>query len=190
VKRGFKAEAERISAEIRAELNLKYDEKLDSLGLAEHLAIPVYTLDQAAKVAPNSSFPEYFSIVNPDVFSAVTVFQGPYKRLIIHNENHHPNRQASNLTHEISHSLLEHEPTALISSDGQRYWNAEFEEEANWLGAALLIPRDGALSMAKAGWSTLEIATQYGVSESLCRWRISQSGIAQQTQRWRRYRSN
>jgi Zn-dependent peptidase ImmA (M78 family) len=190
VKRGFKAEAERISAEMRGELSLEPDEKLDALQLAEHLAIPVYTLRQAAKAAPNSVFPEYFSIVDPEVFSAVTVFQGPYQRLIVHNENHHPNRQASNLTHEISHSLLEHAPTAIVTSDGQRYWNTEFEQEANWLGAALLIPRDGALTMAKSGRTIAEIATRYGVSEILCRWRMGQSGVTQQIQRWRSYRYN
>jgi len=189
VKRGFKAEAERISSEIRAELSLEADEKLNPLELAEHLAIPVFTLGQANNVAPTSSFSQYFASVDSDAFSAITVFQGR-KRLIIHNENHHPNRQASNVSHEISHSLLEHEPTALVSADGQRYWNAEVEKEANWLGAVLLIPRDGALEMTRSGGTITEIAIHYGVSEILCRWRMGQSGVIQQIQRWRSYRYN
>ena len=186
MKRGFKAEAERISLEIRAELTLELDERLDALELAQHLAIPVYTLRQAARVSPGSLFFAYFSTVDPDVFSAATIFEDRYKRLIVHNEHHHPNRQASNLSHEISHSLLEHEPAALINADGQRYWSAEVEGEANWLGAALLVPRDGALQMVKAGLTIEEIAIKYGVSEALCRWRINDSGIAQQVRRWKR----
>jgi Zn-dependent peptidase ImmA (M78 family) len=189
VKRGFKTNAERIATEIREELELGEDERLQPLELAEHLAIPVFSLRNASKAAPKNSFSKYFAVADPDSFSAVTVFQG-YKRVIVHNENHHPNRQASNLTHEVSHSLLEHEPTAVASADGQRYWDAEVEAEANWLGAALLVPRAGALSMAKSDWTIQEIAAHYGVSESLCRWRIGQTGIAYQVQNWRKYWTN
>ena len=185
MKRGFKANAERIATEIRDELNLQNEHPLDPFELAEHLAIPVINMAQASRASSSSSFSKYFSSVDPDCFSAVTVFSG-YKRIIVHNETHHPNRQASNLTHEVSHSLLEHEPTPVVASDGQRYWDPEVEREANWLGAALLVPRDGALHLAKSGQSTEEIAAHYGVSEALCRWRISQSGIAYQVQRWRK----
>jgi Zn-dependent peptidase ImmA (M78 family) len=189
VKRGFKTNAERIASEVRNELDLNEDARLEPLELAEHLAIPVLNLGELSRVVPRNSFAQYFVAADPDSFSAVTIFRG-YKRLIVHNESHHPNRQASNLTHEVSHSLLEHEPTPVVSDDGQRYWNAEVEEEANWLGAALLVPREGALSMAKADCTVAEIAAHYGVSESLARWRISQTGVAQQVQRWRQYRRN
>jgi Zn-dependent peptidase ImmA (M78 family) len=90
------------------------------------------------------------------------------------------------LAHEVSHSLLEHEPTPVMSANGQRYWDAQVEEEATWLGAALLVPRAGALSMAKSDWTVQDTAAHYGVSESLCRWRIVQTGIAYQVQRRRK----
>jgi len=189
VKRGFKTSAERIATEIRGELDLSDDGRLDPLELAKHLAIPVFSMAEASRTVSRNSFSRYFSVTDPDSFSAVTIFDG-HKRLIVHNETHHPNRQASNLTHEVSHSLLEHEPTPVVASDGQRYWNPEVEAEANWLGAALLVPRAGALDMAKSDWTTEEIAAHYGVSEALCRWRISQSGIAYQVQRWRKYWRN
>jgi transposase-like protein len=44
--------------------------------------------------------------------------------------------------------------------------------------------------MAKNDYTIAEIAARYGVSESLTRWRISQTGIAQQVQRWRNYWKN
>jgi Zn-dependent peptidase ImmA (M78 family) len=187
VKRGFKAGAERIATEIRSELDLDANERLDPFKLAEHLAIPILTISEVSKAVSNGSFSRYFSLVEPECFSAVTIFCG-YKRFIVHNEHHHPNRQASNLTHEVSHTILEHMPAPVVSPDGQRYWNAEVEEEANWLGAALLVPREGALEMAKADWTVQELASHYGVSESLCRWRIVQSGVAQQVERWRRWK--
>ena len=186
MKRGFKASAELIAQEARAELGLDGGGRLDPMSLAEHLAIPVFTINQIARLAPRNSFAHYFSVVDLDSFSAVTVFHG-YKRFIIHNENHHPNRQASNLAHEISHTLLEHCPTPLSRQDGRRYWDGEVEEEATWLGAALLVPRDGALEMVKARRTIGQIALQYGVSELLCQWRIRQSGVDKQAARWRKF---
>ncbi len=177
MKWGFKSNAEDIATEIRAELNLDTDDRLDVLKLAEHLAIPIFTISQIAKLVPRDSFAHYFSAVDTDSFSAVTVFHG-YTRF---------NRQASNLAHEISHSLLEHSPTPIAGRDGRRYWNSEVEQEANRLGAALLIPRAGALEMFKSNRTLAQIATNFGVSESLCRWRIRQSGIDKQVERWRKY---
>jgi Zn-dependent peptidase ImmA (M78 family) len=184
VKRGFKAHAERISEEIRSELQLHEDSRLEPLELAEYLSIPVFSLKDVAEATPKSKFSDYFAIDEPDAFSAVTIFRG-YQRVIVHNENHHPHRQASNLAHEVSHLLLEHEPNPIPPINGQRCWDAQVEEEASWLGAALLVPREGALLMAKSDWTVEEIAGHFGVSESLCRWRIAQSGIAFQVQRWR-----
>jgi Zn-dependent peptidase ImmA (M78 family) len=186
VKWGFKASAELIAQEVRAEVGLDGGDRLDPLSLAEHLAIPVFTIGQIARLAPRNSFAHHFSVVDPDSFSAVTVFHG-YKRFIIHNENHHPNRQASNLAHEISHTLLEHCPTPLASRDGRRFWNGEVEEEATWLGAALLVPRGGVLEMVKARCTTAQIALHYGVSETLCQWRIRQTGADKHAARWRKF---
>ena len=185
MRRGFKSSTEKIAAEVRAELDLNGNGRMDVFALADHLAIPVFTIRQIAKLAPRNSFARHFSAIDPDSFSAVTVFQG-HKRFIIHNENHHPNRQASNVAHEISHTLLEHQPAPVANKDGGRYWNSEVEEEATWLGAALLVPRDGALEMLKSGCTLAQIALHFGVSESLCQWRVRQSGIDKQAERWRR----
>ena len=134
-----------------------------------------------------SDFRHYFSATDPDSFSAVTIFVSNYRRMIVHNENHHPHRQASNTSHEISHTLLEHVPTAIVGSNGQRFWDSEMEQEANWLGAALLVPREGALELARGGATALEISAHYGVSESLGTWRVVQTGIYQQLERTRRW---
>jgi Zn-dependent peptidase ImmA (M78 family) len=113
------------------------------------------------------------------------VFRG-CRRLIIHNENHHPHRRASNLAHELSHIPLEHEPSPVANPKGERYWDSEMEEEATWLAGALLIPRNGALGMMRASRTITHIASHYGTSEALCQWRIRQSGVDKQIERWRR----
>jgi hypothetical protein len=158
MKRGFKAEAERISTEMRSELYLEFDEKLDPKELAEHLAIPILSVAELSRTARSSSFGQYFTITDPDSFSAVTIFEG-YSRFIVHNDAHHTNRQASNL-----------------------------EEQASWLGAALLVPREAALRMFLCGRSIAEIAGHFGGSEALCKWRIGQAGIFQQAQRTKRWK--
>ena len=188
VKRGFKAEAERIATDTRMELGLKCSDRLDPIDLAKCLEIPVVTMKELElHYGGRSRFRHYFSATDPDSFSAVTIFVSNYRRLIVHNENHHPHRQASNIAHEISHTLLEHLPTAIVGSNGQRFWDSEMEQEANWLGAALLVPRDGALELARGGATALEIAVHYGVSASLGTWRLGQTGIYQQLERTRRW---
>jgi Zn-dependent peptidase ImmA (M78 family) len=183
-RRGFKAEAERISEEIRGELQLSPKMALDVFNLSGHLAIPVLGLRNVSNGSEGIDFYGYFSVTDPDTFSAITIFRG-YQRFIIHNDSHHPNRQSSNIAHELSHCLLEHCPTPLRGNDGQRNWDAEMEGEATWLGASLLVPRAGALSLLRAGSRVDQIATHYAVSTALCEWRIRESGIRTQLQRSR-----
>ena len=185
MKRGFKSNAEQIATETRAELGLNCSQRLDPVRLALHLAIPIFTMAEGVKLVPRATCIHYFSHVDTDSFSAVTLFLG-YRRLIIHNESHHPHRQSSNLAHELSHTLLEHEPAPVVNANGERYWNSEMEEEATWLGGALLIPRDGAVEMARANRTIADIAAHYGTSEALCQWRVTQSGVDKQIERWRR----
>ena len=188
MKRGFKAEAERIATDTRLELGLECMDRLDPIVLAKHLEIPVVTMKELeSHCGGRSDFRRYFSATDPDSFSAVTIYVSNYRRMIVHNENHHPHRQASNISHEISHTLLEHVPTAIVGGNGQRFWDAEMEQQANWLGAALLVPREGALELARGGATALDISAHYGVSESLGTWRVVQTGIFQQLERTRRW---
>lgn len=186
MRRGFKAEAERIALALRAEIGLRLADRLDPMSLARHLAIPVFGLSVIARAAPANSFCHYFSTVDPDSFSAITISRG-YRRLIVHNDAHHPNRQRSNLAHELSHTILGHELAPLADFHGHRFWNGDMEREATWLGAALLVPRDAALAMVKSGKSTAVIASHFGVSEDLCTWRIRQTGILVQMERARKW---
>jgi Zn-dependent peptidase ImmA (M78 family) len=124
VERGFKTDAERIATQIRRELRLGDRDALRPIELAKHLAVPVHTLTQAARHCAKPGALDFFRRIDPDCFSAITVFRGS-RRIIVHNDSHHPHRQASNLAHELSHCLLGHEPEELVTEDGRRYWNAE-----------------------------------------------------------------
>src|SRR5258708_39946392 len=76
LRRGFKTEANEIALEVRSELGLRPIDRLDAWALARHLDIPVHPLSALRQRAPAAL--RHFSEVHPAVFSAVTVFNGPY----------------------------------------------------------------------------------------------------------------
>ena len=81
-------------------------------------------------------------------FSAMTVhIEGG--RVIVHNDAHPPKRQTANVAHEIAHALLHHPAAGLLSASGNRSFNPAIEEEANWLGPALLVSEEAALWVAR-----------------------------------------
>lgn len=171
LRRGFKTEANSIAREVRDELGLRSDAPLDTLQLAKHLCIRVRGIRQLRRSAPAAV--AHFVGDGQGSFSAVTIFEG-VAREIWHNDAHAPGRQASNIAHELAHALLLH-PAGGVSFNG-RDWDGEQEEEAQWLGGALLVSDEAAIVIARAEWLTTEAALRYGVSEQLMGWRLGVTG--------------
>lgn len=170
---GFKSEANTIARDIRRELGLGVAAPLDPWRLAAHLDIPVVNLSSMKAEAGNAVV--QFTRKDREAFSAVSVFRG-YKRLIVVNDVHSRGRQASNIAHELAHSLLWHEPAPAFDGDGVREWNAEQEEEAQWLAGALLISEEAALKIVRHKLSLEEAAQLYRVSVDMVRGRINVTG--------------
>jgi Zn-dependent peptidase ImmA (M78 family) len=170
VRRGFKKEANEIAVGVRSELGLTSSAPLNPWRLANHLEIPVLALSEFRQVA--ASCTAHFSAVEPDAFSAVTVFDGP-RRLIVHNDSHATTRQASNLAHELAHGLLLHPPAPALDARGCREWDDDIEQEASWLAGALLIPEAAALVIARRRTPVQDAARQYGVSPAMIRFRMN-----------------
>lgn len=173
LRRGFKAEANSLARGLRSELGLLFAAPLNPWTLAEHLDIPILTLSEMRESVPIPV--NYFSTRGSDEFSAVTVFDGT-RRVILHNDNHTLGRQASNIAHELAHGILLHSPHQAIDENGSRYWDAEMEEEANWLGGALLISDEAAIEIAKQQLSVSDAAHLYGVSKKMISFRLSVTG--------------
>jgi hypothetical protein len=174
--RAFKEEADGIADELRAELGLQPQQRLDPVGVAAHLGVPIISLRQLQKQwAADPASVELFLSAASGHFSAATVTDGSF-RLIVYNESHPGSRRANSLTHELAHIVLGHEPTPISDSTGLRLWNREVEEQADWLAAALLVPRAGALALTIEGYSIAQGATHYGVSAELYQWRVNQTG--------------
>jgi hypothetical protein len=178
LRRGFKAEAERLALSLREEMRLGVTDRLDGEALAAFLEIPVVSLEElhhdgAAPVSIRRLMGRTAG------FSAMTICVGT-KRLIVFNPRHAPTRRANSLAHEVSHIVLEHPPSPALGDGGCRYWNRQLEDEADWQAAALLVPRDGAFAWLRAGGGLAAGASNFGVSSALFRWRVNQTGIIRQ----------
>lgn len=185
-RRGFKTQAESIAREVRSELGLQALDRLDPLALAALLDIPVIALSDLEQVAPNAA--QHFRDVEPERFSAVTVFHG-YHRTIVHNDTHSPGRQVSNIAHELSHGLLMHAPAPALDARGCRHWDQGIEDEAQYLAGALLLPNEACLAMVFRPATPAEVAAEFGISKKMALYRLNISGaytIASRVQR-RRY---
>lgn len=87
--------------------------------------------------------------------------------------------------HELSHLLLRHETRRLERVAGLTFLtcDATQEEEADQLAGTLLLPRPLLVAALAKGMTAQAIATQYGVSEQMARWRVNSTGVALQQRR-------
>jgi len=72
-----------------------------------------------------------------------------------------------------------------VGSNGQRFWDSEMEQEANWLGAALIGSRDGRLNLARGGRRRSKSRFTMESANPSVLWRLGQTGIYQQLERTR-----
>ncbi len=185
MRRGFKAWCERTSSEYRQALGLSLAVSLDPLILAEHLNVRVLMPDEVPGVSPKS----LIQLKGSDglaTWSAVTITQGGI-RLVILNSGHPSTRQANSLAHELAHIILNHtSDDTQWSPEGVLFRNSfdeEQEDEANWLAACLLLPRQGLLQAYRRQPRPDELARHFGVSQKLVNWRLRMTGITRQARR-------
>jgi hypothetical protein len=185
-RRGFKAEAERIALELRAEIGLGPSVRLEPASLAEHLLIPVLTLFDLQAAAPADV--AHFLGEGRSEFSAATIYAGRYRRAIVTNPAHASTRQMSSLCHELSHVALGHEGETPLTTAGGRTWNGMQEHEADWLAGCFLVPGAGAHRAARDGLSDDDVALLFGVSVALAAWRMNATGARLRVRRLARFR--
>lgn len=177
---GFKKEANEHARDLRSELGINFHEPLSPWELAKYLEIPVLPLSEFGDENPIEV--RYLKVKNQNCFSAITVFDGS-RRLIVHNDAHHLYRQAANISHELSHAILLHPPTAPFNEIGCRNFNKEIEEEANWLGPALLISEEAAFHIVKKQMSENEAAEYYCASKKVIKMRVGATNVYERIQR-------
>jgi len=168
VVRGFKARANRIAVEIRETLGLSASDPLNPLAVCDYFEIEVVPLSRFGDEV------SHFTRAERNAFSAVTVPCG-LKRAIVHNDSHHPDRQRSNLMHELAHAFLGHAPCAAFDCDGERNYNGGIEAEAAFLSGSLLISNEAAWHIVRS--DLIGVARRmYGVSKTMLDYRLRVSG--------------
>jgi hypothetical protein len=80
------------------------------------------------------------------------------------------------VAHEIAHALLFHTLASDSDPVRARPWDRTAEEEAQWLGGALLVSDEAALALARAGTDTVSGAARYGVSTDMLTYRLNVTG--------------
>jgi Zn-dependent peptidase ImmA (M78 family) len=191
LERGFKSWAERTSIAFRKELGVPVEARLPPERVAEYLGVELWTPNQVPGITDDLL--DQLLKIDPWGWSAAGL-QVHDRGIIIYNPRHSPGRQVSDITHELAHFILDHQPAQIILSadlDGvsMRSFNQKQEDEANCLAWALLLPRE-ALMVAKRRRFTLEqIAEQYGVTKSLATYRLNATGVERQLRARARFRN-
>lgn len=166
--RGFKAQANRISLDVRQRMGLQAIDPIDPVEICRVFEIDLLRLSEIGE--PPGKFLE----IDESCFSAVTVPCGA-RTAIVHNDYHHPWRQRSNICHELAHCFLGHECAPPLSSSGERIHNGGVEAEANFLGSVLLISNEAARHIVASGLER-QARGLYGVSQPMLDFRLRMSG--------------
>lgn len=175
MRRGFKAEAERIATGIRQEMGLKADQPADSTAIADFLGVDVRSADA---LVPRKQL-EDLAALQDDAFSAAT-FRLPTGRVVVvTNPLSSSGRTNSDLAHELAHLILNHRMRRVEALEGMRFFtcDVEQEEESNWLAGCLLLPRELLLRAARRSMGAEQIAKQCLVSVPMARFRLNTSGV-------------
>jgi Zn-dependent peptidase ImmA (M78 family) len=123
---------------------------------------------------------------DPEGWSAVTC-KSAGANTVIYNPQHSPQRQSSDIAHELAHIVLDHDPAQLIlSQTGEmcmRSFNQREEAEANWLAGALLLPREALVVALQQQTPEVEVCKTYAISKKMLTWRYLVTGVGIQAQR-------
>jgi IrrE N-terminal-like domain len=183
VRRGFKAQAERLASSIRADMGLGPAEPVRAVTIAEHLGVEVRPADQLV----DRSRLQELQDLQFDAFSGAT-FRLPSGRfVVVSNPLNDPGRSNSDIAHEISHIVLEHPARTVERVGGLNFFtcDAEEEQEANWLAGCLLLPQPLLVKEARTGATAQDLAKRHEVSEQMATWRLNASGVLVQLRRAR-----
>jgi Zn-dependent peptidase ImmA (M78 family) len=181
--RGFKSNSEKISLDFRRKLNLQPHDPLCGFELASYLKIAVFSATEFFPEGTNIS-----SLVGTKTkdkgWSALTMKTSKNNTIIIHNHLHAPTRQQSNLMHELAHVICKHEYSVdnieISIPNLMRKFDKQQEEEANYLGSALQIPREALLWALKEKMQKQEIAEYFNASPQMVTLRINSTGVKSQ----------
>lgn len=182
MERGFKTRCEEMSRSLRAEIGLGATAPLPPDQLASYLDVAVWSVTM---LGLDENDLNQLIDKDPDSWSAITVSASGYEAIIV-NPNHRKGRNSSDVMHELAHLLLGHQPsTMFFAANGDMALRGydRLAEEANWLAAALLLPREALVSTRRRRLAAEQICKHYGVSKQMLGLRTSVTRIDRQFRR-------
>jgi Zn-dependent peptidase ImmA (M78 family) len=123
--------------------------------------------------------------IQPDSFSAATFRLPSGERVVVYNPLHEPGRTRSNQAHELAHIILDHDVRTIERAGNLKFLTCDVqqEEEADWLGGCLLLPRALLLKAALNGMTAEQVAARFQTSVPMARFRLNASGVLVQVGR-------
>jgi Zn-dependent peptidase ImmA (M78 family) len=178
MRRGFKAEAERLAIQVRAEARLGPLDKLNIERLAQHVGASIRTADELVTRAKL----ERLEQMQPGAFSAAT-FDLNGRIVIVTNPLTEEERRRSDVSHEVGHILLNHQVKEIEQIGKMSFFtcDAEEEQEATGLAGCLLLPRDLLLHSLRRRMDANAIAVANTVSMQMTNFRLRATGALAQT---------
>ena len=178
LRRGFKAEAERLAKDIWNAMRLKPGDSMDAVNLAKHVDCVVRPADTLVDVARLKELKR----IQDDAFFACTFELPGDRHAIVYNPLMPDTRRNSDLAHEVAHIVLDHRlsrlqrlgSVAFLSCDKQQ------EEEAGWLSGCLLLPRFALIHDLAKRMAHKTIAENRVLSENIVDYRVRVTGVARQ----------
>ncbi len=186
LRRGFKAEAERLANDIWRQMGLTPKDRMDAVKLAEHVGCDVRPADSLVDIAKLRELRR----IQQDAFSACTFELPDGRYAVVFNPLMSEARRNSDIAHEVAHIVLGHSfsrlhrlgDIAFLSGDKQQ------EDEAAWLSGCLLLPRPVLLHDLRERKTPGTIAQHRSVSQKMADYRVRVTGVRRQLAAERRRR--
>jgi len=183
-RRGFKAWCEQVATTLRRDNDLAPTAPLPPTVVAEGLGVRLVPAEQLSGVSPEVL--DRLLGQHRAVWSAVTISAGD-RHLVVYNSAHSKARQSNDLMHELSHLILKHTPNMSFMDPSKglliRSYDKNQEDEANWLSASLLLPRQALVVHRSRRTPAEDLCEMFGVSRDLLTFRLNTTGVERQLAR-------
>ena len=178
LRRGFKAEAERLAKDIWGSMGLGAGDPLNALSLAKHVGCDVHSAAQIVDIAKLKELRR----IQDDAFFACTFKLPDERHAIVYNPLMMDTRINSDVAHEVAHIVLKHRLSRLqrIGEVAFHSCDSQQEEEASWLSGSLLLPRFAIAHDLGKHLSHSTIADNRRLSSEMVEYRARVTGVATQ----------
>ncbi len=178
LRRGFKAESERIASDIWSAMRLDASDRMDAVALAKHVGCVVRSADTLVDIAKVKELKR----IQESAFFACTFELPGDRRAVVFNPLMSDTRRNSDVAHEVSHILLRHRLSRLERVGGVGFLSCDRqqEEEAGWLAGCLLLPRFVLIHDLKKRLAHATIARNRVLSEDMVDYRVRVTGVVRQ----------